>query len=142
MFTDHSLITFEIKREKNPAGISWKRDWRLYDKESLCRKLFLLNWNFTSDSVQAYWNELENQLIGVIDDLAPLVMFSNKEIKVSAPQYIQNKLNERKRLLRLNRTNTSISRTERIKDSYHYLPCNLLADLLTIPSMFKSYTLE
>ena len=31
---------------------------------------------------------------------------------------------------------------EHLKDSYHYLPCNLLANLLTIPSMYKSYTLE
>ena len=31
---------------------------------------------------------------------------------------------------------------EHLKDSYHYLPSNLLANLLTIPSMYKSYTLE
>ena len=30
--TDHSLITLEIKHEKNQAGISWRRDWRLYDR--------------------------------------------------------------------------------------------------------------
>ena len=109
------MITFEIKHEKNPAGISWRRDWRLYDRESLCGKLSLLNWNFTSDSVQAYWDELENQLVGVIDDLAPVVMFSNKEVKSLTPQYIKNKLNERKRLIRINRINTSCTRTERIK---------------------------
>ena len=60
---------------------SRRRDWRLYDRESLCGRLSLLNWNFTSTSVQAYWDELENQLVSVIDDLAPVVMFSNKEVK-------------------------------------------------------------
>ena len=34
----------------------------------------------------------------MIDDLAPVVMFSNKEVKSLTPQYIKNKLNERKRL--------------------------------------------
>ena len=64
-----SVVYFNIniKQEKNPAGMSWRRDWRLYDRESLCRKLSLLNWNVTSDSVQAYWDELENQLVRVID---------------------------------------------------------------------------
>ena len=31
---------------------------------------------------------------------------------------------------------------EHLKDSYHHLPSNLLANLITIPSMCKSYTLE
>ena len=35
------------------------------------------NWDFKSDSVQAYWNELENQLVNIIDELAPLVEFTN-----------------------------------------------------------------
>ena len=51
----------------------------------------------------------------MIDDLAPVVMFSNKEVKSLTPQYIKNKLNERKRLIRINRINTSCTRTERIK---------------------------
>ena len=35
------------------------------------------NWDFTSDSVQAYWNEFENQLISIIDGLAPLIEVFN-----------------------------------------------------------------
>ena len=33
-------------------------------------------------------------------------------------------------------------KAEHLKDFYHYLPSNLLANLLTIPSMYKPYTLE
>ena len=61
------------------------------------------NWDFKSDSVQAYWNELENQLVNIIDELAPLVEFINDQIIVPVPAFIKNKIYVRKRLLRSNR---------------------------------------
>ena len=35
-----------------------------------------------SDSVQAYWNELENQLVKLVDELAPLTIVINENIPV------------------------------------------------------------
>ena len=33
-----------------------------------------------SDSVQAYWKELENQLVKLVDELAPLTIVINENI--------------------------------------------------------------
>ena len=53
-FTDHYLISFTISQQKCNIKSTWSRDWRNYSKEAL---------NTKSDSVQAYWNKLENQLL-------------------------------------------------------------------------------
>ena len=37
-----------------------------------------LDWNFKSDLVQDYWNELENQLIVIVDKIVPLTRVINK----------------------------------------------------------------
>ena len=50
------------------------------------------NWDFKSDSVQAYWNELENQLVNIIDELAPRVEFTNDQIILPVPAFIKNKI--------------------------------------------------
>ena len=77
IYTDHELITFKINQEKNSPSVTWKRGWRKYSKDQLCQKLTQLHRNFTSDSVQAYWNELENQLVNVADELVPMVKYTN-----------------------------------------------------------------
>ena len=66
-YTEHSLITININHNTFEAEQVWRRDWRNYSKDSICSRLAILDWNFESDSVQAYWNELENQLIALID---------------------------------------------------------------------------
>ena len=43
-----------------------------YTKEDLNNRLTTKDWNFESDGVQDFWNELENQLIEIVDELVPL----------------------------------------------------------------------
>ena len=86
VFTDHALLHFKLNRDKQSLDVAWRRDWRAYNKDMLCLRLSSLNWNFTSDSVQAYWNELENQLVAVIDELAPMVKHLNAVIQTPRPQ--------------------------------------------------------
>ena len=71
---------FELEHKLNDSDEVWRRDWRSYSKESICQKLALRNWNFTSDSVQAYWDQLKNQLIQIVDGIAPMVPIINKNI--------------------------------------------------------------
>ena len=115
VFTDHALIMFEISSNKMQPDVTIRRDWRNYSKEKLCQGLSKHNWSFTSDSVQAYWNQLENQLIKIIDELVPLVEHRNTNIEAPVPSYIKHKLNERKRLLKSNRRDFTVARSERIK---------------------------
>ena len=51
----------------------------------------------------------------VVDDLAPMVKYTNNVIITKVPQAIKHKLNERKRLLKSNRRTTTNAKTETIK---------------------------
>ena len=66
VFTDHALIYFEIGSNKSEPDETLRRDWRIYNKDSLCRALAGQDWDFKSDSVQSYWDKLENQLINIL----------------------------------------------------------------------------
>ena len=70
------------------------------------------NWDF-----QDYWNELENQLISVVDKIAPLTRVINKELPTTIPNFIKQKINQRKRLLKSNRLQTTVTKLERSKTS-------------------------
>ena len=73
VFTDHALVLFTISSSKSEPEIELKRDWRHYTKEKLNHALAQHEWSFESDSVQAYWDQLENQLVAIVDELIPLV---------------------------------------------------------------------
>ena len=73
----NTILHLELNQDKQSLDVAWRRDWRAYNKDMLCLRLSSLNWNFTSDSVQAYWNELENKLVAIVDELAPMVKHNN-----------------------------------------------------------------
>ena len=68
-FTDHGLIMFQISSKKSELEHSIRRDWCNYSKEKLGQALARHDWDFTSDSVQAYLDQLENQLVTIVDEL-------------------------------------------------------------------------
>jgi hypothetical protein len=60
-----------------------------------------ITWNLEGDSVQDCWNEFDNKLISIEDDIDPLTEFSNNTvIKLKTPAEIKKFINTRKRLLR------------------------------------------
>ena len=86
MHGQYLLIMFQITSLKSDPEVTIRRDWRNYtkkklDPEKLCQLLALKEWNFTSDTVQDYWDQLENQLVNVVDRLAPLVTHRNNIIE-------------------------------------------------------------
>ena len=94
---DSSKINYR-NAEFHELGV---RDWRGYSPELLCTKLHQLDWEFKSDSVQDFWNEFENQLINLVDEIVPLVSFTNNCGTINQnPTSIQNLINVRKRLLK------------------------------------------
>ena len=114
-FTDHALVMFTISSSKTEPDIQLRRDWRNYNKEKLCHALAQLDWEFISDSVQPYWDALENQLVAIIDELVHLVQHKNSSIVVPVPAHVKHKLNLRKRLIRSNNNLITREKTERIK---------------------------
>ena len=89
------LSTFKEKKiscKKSEPELSLRRDWRSYNKEKLGQAQARHDWEFTSDSVQAYWNELETQLLGIVDELVPLVAHMNSNIVPPTPAFLKHKL--------------------------------------------------
>ena len=67
-----------------------------YNKKELCKRLLsTLDCDFKSDLVQNYWNELENQLVAVLDDLVPLRESTSTILPTKIPDCIKHKMNER-----------------------------------------------
>ena len=73
-------------------------------------KLQALEWNFQSDLVQDYWNELETQLVGLADEIAPYKLSEFKTVIEPIPAMVKHKINERKRLMKSNIRFTTIIR--------------------------------
>ena len=101
-FGDHLILCFNYHEEKPLIKPSYKRNWKRYNKEKLIEMLKNKNWAFESDSVKGYWNEIENQLAGIIDTLAPIEEFTNNSStkSLSTPDFIRKMQNRRKGLLK------------------------------------------
>ena len=91
------------------------RDWGTYSKEGLIEKLATLDLDFKSDLVQAYWNEVENQLVGVIDELIPYAEYTSYKIPTPVPREIKTNMNLRNKLIKGNKQATTVDKAERIK---------------------------
>ena len=121
LFGDHKFVVVElILKSVNETKTVVLRNWRNYNNVTLCAKLaseLEMSRNETDNlSVQDHWNLIELVLINTIDTVAPLVDFhSNPSCKKVAPRSIKNMINKRKRLLRHNQLNNSISNYAEIR---------------------------
>ena len=78
---DHYLITFTLNGTVIPPKSILKHDWRSYQVESLLNNLSNKHdLSFKPQDVQTTWNYLENGLIKVTDQIAPLTPFTNNQI--------------------------------------------------------------
>jgi hypothetical protein len=98
----------------------------LFPAENLSEQLCNTSLNFENDSVQEYWNSLENVIINVTDSLAPLATFRNVAFTESyVPRHIKAKVNQRDRLLKTNKLKNCPEISNKIKDlnksiKYHF----------------------
>ena len=88
------------------------RNWKLYNPiiaaAKLSSKLSGINVKCENLSVQDHWNVMENVLINVIDDCAPLFTPNCKKgAKEVVPRNVQHKMNRRKRLIRTDSRNNN-----------------------------------
>ena len=77
MFGDHALVMVELISKSQPmVKTITLRNWKLYNPiiaaAKLSSKLSGINVKCQNLSVQDHWNVMENVLINVIDDCAPL----------------------------------------------------------------------
>ena len=116
-FGDHLLISFQYSRANTTTNKYQKRSWKGYSKESLCQSLADTDWNIENDDVQGYWNEFENRLINVVDNILPLLEtrpFSNTPDKI--PNNVKTQINLRKNLLKKYKNERSTVLKARIKE--------------------------
>ena len=115
---DHMLITCEIKCELDPPKIIYKRNWRRYSKTLLLQELSKITFELNSNDPQYIWNDLENKLLTITDNLVPYEPFSNNQTvkSLKPPAQIKRKINLRKRLLNSLKTNPSNILRDRIKN--------------------------
>ena len=117
LYGDHLLVMVDVYTQVPQPEITVRRDWQKYSTQMLIQELNSFELNFDVDSVQEYWNSLENVLINVADKLAPLKRFSNDKLlrPHPLPNAIKKHLNKRKRLLKKNKTMPSTDTQIEIK---------------------------
>ena len=59
--------------------ITHKRNWKTYSKAALLRELSKINFELNSNDPQYIWNNLENKLLTVTDNLVHYEPFSNNQ---------------------------------------------------------------
>ena len=131
-FGDHVLIVVNLKM-KSPSSIDLcqKRNWSSYSKEKIVDKIigYLTSHNilWPTLNVQEHWNCLELVILESLDYCAPLVdvKLNKNQTVTKVPSSIKNKLNLRKRLLKIERlrsSNVNISVINYLpRCSYHLL---------------------
>ena len=106
-FGDHLLIHVELSlKDVTAVNYIFKRNWKNFSSEILIEKLLVSFESVTFDwrdlNVQEHWNQLENLIVTIVDELAPLVPFVDNAVIKSkkVPPFVKNKINVRKRLIK------------------------------------------
>ena len=116
-FGDHLLIIVDFSSKIAQSRKITKRNWNGYSPEKLITTLSQHNLLFENDSVQEYWNSLENVLINVIDQLTPLVEYNEVPFRSQpVPPHVKSIINKRDRLLKKNKTKKCPVTTTLIKN--------------------------
>ena len=114
---DHLIVTFEIEETKAIGTFEFKRNWKLYSKDKLIKKLLDVKWDNEIICVQSFWNSFEHNLVSVIDDLVPYTQTKNApSMSLICPPFIKNLINKRKRLLKQFKLKKCPLLNEKIKD--------------------------
>jgi hypothetical protein len=114
---DHLIVTFEIEETKAIGTFEFKRNWKLYSKDKLIKKLLDVKWDNEIICVQSFWNSFEHNLVSVIDDLVPYTQTKKApSMSLICPPFIKNLINKRKRLLKQFKLKKCPLLNEKIKD--------------------------
>ena len=115
-FGDHELVMATLNGRKIHQKTTLQRDWRGYSKELLLDKLRRVNWVNEETTVQEIWNDFEVKLIGIVDEIIPIVEFEGRKVKMKQCPVIRRKLNMRNRLLKVLKKRPSLDLKKRVKN--------------------------
>ena len=114
---DHKLIIIDISTMEVKPKVTMKRTWREYSQELLLNRLSVCEFDYSITNVQQFWNNLENKIINVVDEVAPMVEFTNNYTTVTCPKTLLKPLiNKKRRLLKQYRTSKNLTLLQNIKE--------------------------
>ena len=114
---DHKLIIIDISTMEVKPKVTTKRTWREYSQELLLNRLSVCEFDYSITNVQQFWNNLENKIINVVDEVAPMVEFTNNYTTVTCPKTLLKPLiNKKRRLLKQYRTSKNLTLLQNIKE--------------------------
>ena len=117
LFGDHVIVIIELSNNKPDPSTFVCRDWRNYDPSKFINLLNVCELINVNDSVQQYWNTLENVLINAADQVAPLIYIKDNSFsKLSIPRPIKTKINKRNKLLERNKLKNCPEMSKAIKE--------------------------
>ena len=74
---DHVLVLLKLEQKNKLRNFLVRRDWRHYNDARLVSTMSTIQWELGIAQVQPFWNSFEAKLIAVVDELAPMVQWSN-----------------------------------------------------------------
>ena len=113
---DHKIIIVKVDGSLPKPTFMIKRNWKKYCPELLTSKLAACNFVYNTTNVQQFWNKLENEIINVVDVLAPLTEFTNNHTtNSSVNSQVRPLIQKKRRLLKILKLTKDMSVGLRIK---------------------------
>jgi len=100
IYGDHKMIILCTPNERVETGFKiQRRNWRAYSAEGLIQSLNQVKWETEIESIQEMWNSYEQEILTIVDKIAPLEEVENT-IRRKVSKIMKSKLNRRNHLLK------------------------------------------
>ena len=113
---DHKLVTCSFHTTIPVTKPVFKRCWKDYSRAKLLDELSRCKFDLDIDEVQQLWNNIENVIIGIVDNIAPITEFTNNFTTKTHPDIlIKPKINRKRRLLKELKANNNDVKREQLR---------------------------
>jgi hypothetical protein len=106
IYGDHKMIILCTPNERVETGFKiQRRNWKAYSVDALIQNLNQVRWETDIDSTQEMWNSYEQEILTIVDKIAPLEEVGST-IKRKVSKTLKSKLNRRSHLLKKRKHHT------------------------------------
>ena len=106
IYGDHKMVILSTTNELTERDYKiQRRNWRAYSVDALIQNLNQVRWETDIDSTQEMWNSYEQEILTIVDKIAPLEEVGST-IKRKVSKTLKSKLNRRSHLLKKRKHHT------------------------------------
>ena len=106
IYGDHKMVILSTTNELTERDYKIRRrNWRAYSVDALIQNLNQVRWETDIDSTQEMWNSYEQEILTIVDKIAPLEEVGST-IKRRVSKTLKSKLNRRSHLLKKRKHHT------------------------------------